>query len=40
MRAAIDRFEGKLAVLLVGDESMKLNIPLSLLLAASKGGMS
>jgi hypothetical protein len=38
MRAAIDRFEGKLAVLLVGDESMKLNIPLSLLLAASKVG--
>ena len=36
--AAIDRFEGKLAVLLVGDESMKLNIPLSLLPAASKEG--
>ncbi len=31
MKATIDRIEGKIAVLLLGDESIKLNIPLSLL---------
>mgnify|MGYP001277067732 CR=1 FL=1 len=38
MRAVIDRVEGKLAVLLVGDESIKLNIPLSLLPDGCKEG--
>jgi hypothetical protein len=31
MKAVIDRVEGEIAVLLLGDESTKLNIPLSLL---------
>ena len=38
MRAVIDRVEGELAVLLVGDESTKLNIPLSLLPDGCKEG--
>ena len=38
MRAVIDRVEGKLAVLLVGDESTKLNVPLSLLPVGCKEG--
>jgi hypothetical protein len=38
MRAVIDRVEGELAVLLVGDESIKLNVPLSLLPAGCKEG--
>ena len=38
MKAVIDRVEGKLAVLLIGDESTKLNIPLSLLPAGCKEG--
>jgi len=38
MRAVIDRVEGKLAVLLVGGESTKLNVPLSLLPAGCKEG--
>ncbi|HPT36653.1 MAG TPA: DUF3006 domain-containing protein [Methanothrix sp.] len=29
MKAVIDRIEGKIAVLLLGDESIKLNIPIS-----------
>jgi hypothetical protein len=37
MKAVIDRFEGKLAVLLVGDKGeFKLNFPLSLLPEGSK----
>jgi len=38
MRAVIDRVEGELAVLLVGDESIKLNVPLSLLPVGCKEG--
>lgn len=38
MKATIDRIEGKIAVLLVGDESTKLNIPLSLLPEGCKEG--
>ena len=38
MKAVIDRFEGQLAVLLLGDESIKLNIPLSLLPDGCKEG--
>jgi hypothetical protein len=38
MKAVIDRVEGKIAVLLLGDESTKLNIPLSLLPDGCKEG--
>jgi hypothetical protein len=38
MKAVIDRVEGELAVLLLGDESTKLNIPLSLLPDGCKEG--
>jgi hypothetical protein len=38
MKAVIDRVEGKIAVLLLGDESTTLNIPLSLLPAGCKEG--
>jgi hypothetical protein len=39
MKATIDRIEGKLAVLLMGDDgSIKLNIPLNLLPEGSKEG--
>jgi hypothetical protein len=38
MKAVIDRVEGKIAVLLLGDESIKLNIPLSLLPDGCKEG--
>jgi hypothetical protein len=39
MKATIDRIEGKLAVLLIGDEeSIKLNVPLILLPDGSKEG--
>jgi hypothetical protein len=38
MKAVIDRFEGQLAVLLVGDENTKLNIPINLLPAGCKEG--
>ena len=38
MKATIDRIEGKIAVLLVGDESTKLNLPLSLLPEGCKEG--
>ena len=38
MKAVIDRFEGQLAVLLVGDENTKFNIPINLLPAGCKEG--
>jgi hypothetical protein len=39
VKAIIDRFEGKLAVLLVGDKGeFRLNFPLSLLPAGSREG--
>ena len=38
MKAIIDRVEGKIAVLLLGDESTKLNIPLSQLPDGCKEG--
>ena len=38
MKATIDRIEGKIAVLLLGDESIKLNIPLSQLPDGCKEG--
>ena len=39
MKATIDRIEGKLAVLLIGDDgSIKLNVPLILLPEKSKEG--
>jgi hypothetical protein len=38
MKAVIDRVEGELAVLLLGDESIKLNILLSLLPAGCREG--
>jgi hypothetical protein len=38
MKAVIDRVEDKIAVLLLGDESIKLNIPLSLLPDGCKEG--
>ena len=38
MKAIIDRVEGKIAVLLLGDESTKLNIPLFLLPEGCKEG--
>ena len=38
MKATIDRVEDKIAVLLLGDESIKLNIPLSLLPDGCKEG--
>ena len=38
MKAVIDRVEGDLAVVLVGDESIKLNIPFSLLPEGGKEG--
>jgi hypothetical protein len=39
MKATIDRVEGKLAVLLIGDKGeVKLNVPISLLPEGSKEG--
>jgi hypothetical protein len=38
MKAVIDRVEGEIAVLLLGDESTKLNIPLSQLPDGCKEG--
>lgn len=38
MKATIDRVEGKIAVLLLGDEGTKLNIPLSQLPDRCKEG--
>ena len=38
MKATIDRIEGKIAVLLLGDESIKLNIPISQLPDGCKEG--
>ena len=38
MRAVIDRVEGNIAILLVGDEGIKLDIPLSLLPADCREG--
>ena len=38
MKATIDRIEGKIAVLLLGDESIKLNIPFSQLPDGCKEG--
>jgi hypothetical protein len=39
MKATIDRIEGKLAVLLIGDDgSIKLNVPLILLPEGAKEG--
>jgi hypothetical protein len=38
MKAVIDRFEGELAVLLLGDEGTKLNIPISQLPDGCKEG--
>jgi hypothetical protein len=38
MKATIDRVEGKMAVLLLGDEGTKLNIPLSQLPDGCKEG--
>jgi hypothetical protein len=38
MKATIDRVEGKIAVLLLGDEGTKLNIPLSQLPDGCKEG--
>ncbi len=38
MRAVIDRFEGDLAVLLFGDEEIKVDVPRSLLPPGAKEG--
>jgi hypothetical protein len=38
MKATIDRIEGKIAVLLLGDEGTKLNIPISQLPDGCKEG--
>lgn len=38
MHAVIDRFEGDLAVILVGDEEIKVNIPKKLLPKGAKEG--
>lgn len=38
MRAVIDRFEGDVAVLLFGDEEIKVDFPRSLLPPGTKGG--
>jgi hypothetical protein len=38
MKAVIDRFEGQLAVLLVGDENTKFHIPINLLPVGCKEG--
>jgi len=38
MKATIDRFEGELAVLLMGDERVKVNMPHSLLPEGCKEG--
>jgi hypothetical protein len=37
MKAVIDRIEGKFAVLLIGDGSVKVNLPLVLLSDAKEG---
>ncbi len=38
MKAVIDRFEGDLAVILIGEEEIKVNIPRQLLPAGAREG--